>query len=167
MVNQLVEMICHLTGSEAEDHNLPPGLISSSLIEASDYTIYPCYLAAFKAGDSQLFQGQDETEHWAFFDTLCFEKAQHEPASMMVNKGNKVIGFSFVIPYGDRNRHISCMCVHPDYQRRGLGTYMIQHAKREAFSRGQKTISLWTETMMGAYKLYVRNGFKSVRVLSD
>jgi len=78
----------------------------------------------------------------------------------MILNDEKIAGFTFLVPYGEINRHISCMCVHPSFQRQGLGAYMLNHAQRETATCGYQSITLWTEAAMGAYQLYIQHGFK-------
>jgi ribosomal protein S18 acetylase RimI-like enzyme len=52
------------------------------------------------------------------------------------------------------------MCVHPDYQRQGLGTFMLRYAMREAVTKGMESITLGTEASMVAFKFYLSQGFE-------
>jgi ribosomal protein S18 acetylase RimI-like enzyme len=63
-------------------------------------------------------------------------------------------------PYGEGNCHISCMCVHPDFQRKGLGKLLLRLIMNEAAQGGHKTITLGTNTNMAAFRLYQQHGFK-------
>jgi ribosomal protein S18 acetylase RimI-like enzyme len=51
------------------------------------------------------------------------------------------------------------MVVHPDHQRQGLGSFMVQFAKQEVAAQGHQSITLGTETSMGAFQLYRKYGF--------
>jgi ribosomal protein S18 acetylase RimI-like enzyme len=155
-------MIYDLTEQAQIEGNLPEGFESKSLEDAKEDELYSCYYAAFLADDSQLFLEQSETERREFFDTLGFAQACNEPGSSMVLKDDQTVGFTYVVPYGETNCHISCMCVHPNCQRQGLGSFMLYFAKREAASQGYKTITIWTEPDMGAFQLYCKNGFKTM-----
>ena len=157
---KLVEMRCDLTARSQKEVTLPDGYTAKTLDDISEDDLYPCYLAAFEAGDSELFPQQSVGERREFYETLAFEQARKEPGSSLILKGGHIAGFTFLVPYGETNRHISCMCVHPRFQRRGLGAYMLHHAQCEAVAQGHQSITLWTEVAMGAYQLYTRYGFK-------
>jgi ribosomal protein S18 acetylase RimI-like enzyme len=156
---KLVEMICGLSDQTQNDIELPAGFNVNALIHVQEDELYPCYLAAFRAGDSKLFFKQGQTKQREFFETLAFDQARNEPGSLVIMKEDQIIGFTYLVPYGETNRHISCMCVHPDFQRQGLGSFMLEYAKNEAYSQGYRSITLWTEAAMGAFELYRKHGF--------
>jgi ribosomal protein S18 acetylase RimI-like enzyme len=161
---KIVEMVCNLATEPADQYRkeiaLPEGFTTRSLKKVSEDDLYPCYLAAFQAGDSQLFLKQSEIEQREFYETLAFDQARTEPGTSMILQGDRIVGFTYVVPYGESNRHISCMCVHPDCQRQGLGSFMLNYAKKEAALGGYQTITLWTEMDMGAFELYRKHGFE-------
>ena len=157
---KLVEMMCHLAEQPQQEIILPAGFEIKSLADINQDDLYPCYCAAFQAGDSQLFIDQSQVERREFFDTLGFDQARNEPGSSMILKDNQIVGFTYVIPYGKANCHISCMCVHPNFQRQGLGSLMLNHVKARGTSQGYQTITLWTERTMGAFQLYDQHSFK-------
>ena len=70
-----VEMVCRLSRQSLVDIIVPPGLIIKPLHEAEVEALYPCYTAAFSAGDAQFFFAQSEAERRDFFDTLGREAA--------------------------------------------------------------------------------------------
>jgi ribosomal protein S18 acetylase RimI-like enzyme len=157
---KIVEMTCKLCGQPVKAIECPTGFTARSLEYYSEDDLYSCYLAAFQAGDSKFFKQQCKKEQREFYETLAFEQARNEPGSSMILKGEQIVGFTFAIPYGEGNCHISCMCVHPSFQRQGLGTYMLSHAQMAATAAGCQTMTLWTEAAMGAYQLYIQHGFK-------
>jgi ribosomal protein S18 acetylase RimI-like enzyme len=161
MLNNLyIAMIC-LLGDQADcTASLPPGYEVRPLTEAHEADLYQCYYAAFQNGDAQFFFHQPEDKRRYYFDSLCLEDARVEPGSLIICKNEAVVGFTFVLPYGETNRHISCMCVHPDHQRQGLGEFMLHHALQAVGTQGYKSITLGTERSMGAFQLYRKYGFK-------
>ena len=160
MENKYVEMICILADQLIVKVQLPEGIDLHGLEGVDEEALYRCYYQAFEAGDAPFFFQQNEAERRAFFDTLCFEDARREPGSAALFDGDQLVGFSYIIPYGDDNRHISCMAVHPDYQGRGLGDYLVLHAIAVAESEGHRTITLGTDTNMKAFHLYRKHGFQ-------
>jgi len=157
---KIVEMFCYLINQPQKEIVCPTGFTARSLKNAREEDLYPCYLAAFQAGDSQLFMQQSEVEQHEFYETLAFDQAQNEPGSSMMLKECQIVGFTYVVPYGETNQHISCMCVHPTCQRQGIGSYMLNHLKAKAALQGYQSITLWTEVNMGAFELYCKHGFK-------
>lgn len=154
-----VEMACDLSQLAGLNVVVPPDLIVRPLAEAGVEEIYRCYVAAFSVGDAQFFYSQNETEKRAFFDTLGRERALPEAASHILRQGSRLVGFAYVLPYGEGNCHISCMCVHPDFQGQGLGKLSLQIIQKRAAAQGYKTITLGTETEMRAFQLYRKYGF--------
>ena len=157
-----VEMICHLAQQSLPDMAVPPELTVKPLRKAHVDTLYQCYTAAFSAGDAQFFFEQSEPERRDFFDTLGREAALNEATSLILLQDEHLIGFSYVLPYGAGNCHISCMCITPDWQGEGLGKFLLHLIMREAIEAGYQTITLGTETEMRAFQLYHKHGFEIV-----
>lgn len=157
--HQYVEMICRLADQPKLENTILKGFEVKSLKSASEVGLYECYYAAFQAGDAQFFFDQSEMERREFFGTLCLEDAKEEHASVLIAKSEIIVGFTYAIPYGDSNLHISCMVVHPDYQYQGLGKFMVRYAIEKAAAQGCRSITLGTDTNMGAFQLYHKHGF--------
>jgi len=160
MKTKIVEMTCTLAEHTRREIVCPAGFTAKSLENSREDDLYPCYLAAFQGGDSKLFMQQREGEQREFYETLAFEQARNDSCSSMILKDEQIVGFTYVLPYGEKNQHISCMCVHPSFQRQGLGAYMLNHAQSAAALQGLQSMTLWTEVEMGAYQLYIKHGFK-------
>jgi ribosomal protein S18 acetylase RimI-like enzyme len=157
---EYVEMICHLAGWADQDISVPPALEIRPLRDAPVEQLYRCYHQAFSAGDASFFFQQDEREKREFFDTLGLEEAVGEKASLFFAQNRRMVGFSFVLPYGEGNCHISCMCIHPDFMSQGLGKSLLQLIKKRALQQGYKTITLGTDVNMRAFQLYRKHGFE-------
>jgi ribosomal protein S18 acetylase RimI-like enzyme len=87
--------------------------------------------------------------------------AREEPASSVLLSGEKVVGFTYVLPHGEGNNHISCMCVHPGCQGIGLGKLMLRNAITRSLERGTRTMTLGTEREMRAYNLYKKTRLRA------
>ena len=155
-----VEMKCNLSANIVTDISIPEGIKSESLENADENELYACYEQAFQGGDAKFFFTQSDAERRDYFDTLGLEEARGHAASSVLVKDGQLIGFTYVLPYGEKNCHISCMCVHPDYQGLGLGKAMLHTAMRNAQTQGMQSMTLGTETKMRAYHLYRKNGFE-------
>jgi ribosomal protein S18 acetylase RimI-like enzyme len=158
-----VEMIYRLGEGLEMEFALPEGYERRTLDGVREDDLYPCYCVAFQAGDARFFFDQNEEERRDYFDTLCLDEARGEPGSSLVFKDGDIAGFTYVLPYGETNRHISCMCVHPDHQRRGLGRFMLVFAMQEVAAQGHKSITLGTDTDMAAFHFYRKYGFKIMK----
>lgn len=157
---EYVGMVCRLGGVRIPAANLPEALRMAPLGSVTPEALYACYTAAFGAGDARFFFDQSEEERRDYFDTLGLEEAREEAASLALLCGRELVGFTYVLPYGEGNRHISCMCVLPEEQGQGLGRAMLGEVMRRAAAGGVRSLSLGTDTRMRAYELYRRNGFE-------
>ncbi len=166
MEEKYVEMVCHLSRQSIVAARTPQGLQVRHVGQVNEGDLYPCYYESFQAGDAQFFFEQSEEQRREYFDTLGLEAALKEPASLALIQGQRLVGFVYVLPYGEGNLHVSCMCVHPDLQRRGLGELLLHLAMGQAVQEGYRTMSLGTSTSMGAFQLYHKNGFEITRSLS-
>ena len=155
-----VDMVCSLREQELTPENPPPGVEIAPLAEADQEALYDCYIAAFAAGDALFFFDQGETERRTFFAALGLDEAREETASLCLYLREQLIGFTYVLPYGEGNRHISCMCVHPDWQDQGLGKLMLRQVLQQVAAQGLETLTLGTETGMRAFHLYRDHGFQ-------
>jgi ribosomal protein S18 acetylase RimI-like enzyme len=160
--SKYVEMICRLAERPQVEIVLPQGFQVASLKDADEDALYRCYYAALEAGDARFFHHQSKAERREYFDTLRLEEARNESGSSVILKDGDIVGFTYVIPYGKGNCHISCMCVHPDHWRQGLGTFMLLHAMKNVAAQGYRSITLGTGTTMGAFQLYRRYGFEAI-----
>jgi ribosomal-protein-alanine N-acetyltransferase len=61
--------------------------------------------------------------------------------------------------------HLLNICVHPDYQRRGLGRGMVEHLLEVAHGKGARVALLEVRmSNQAAYRLYTQLGFDEVGV---
>ena len=156
-----MEMKCCLEEQRPRDGFLDPNLVLLPLSEVSLEDLYLCYQETFRAGDAQFFHLQDESERYRYFrEELGFPLVLDNPASFALVLERELIGFSLVMPYLEENYHISCMCLLPAYQGRGLGKQMLDQIKSIALEQGIKTLTLGTEPEMKAFQLYRKAGFK-------
>ncbi len=151
-------MICDLTAVTPQVA-VPGEVDVRPLADADVDDLYAVYVRAFAAGDADFFFTQSEAERREYFDTLGREAALGDVASHVLYADGNPIGFTYVLPYGTGNRHVSCMAVLPDHQGKGLGRLMLAIAQERAAADGARTMTLGTETGMRAHDLYSRNGF--------
>lgn len=156
-----VEMKCNLKGHGVGESDLDSGLRLEPVIDVSPESLYACYIETFEAGDAKFFQLMDEEERRRYYqEELGFPVVLDNPASFAFLMEEELIGFSLVMPYLEKNYHISCMCILPAYQGRGLGAQMLNRIKSIALMNGIETLTLGTEPDMKAFQLYHKGGFE-------
>ncbi|MHA2268083.1 MAG: GNAT family N-acetyltransferase, partial [Promethearchaeota archaeon] len=94
-----------------------------------------------------------------YFHTLFEPDILNQEASIVIIKDDQLIGFSYVLEFEENSRHISCMCIHPDFQGKGLGKLLLYKMIDVISKQGAKYITLGTEIDMRAFHLYKNNGF--------
>lgn len=155
-----VEMICPVEATLPAPLALPEGYQLEPLGSTTKDALYPIYDAAFLHGEARFFFLQDDLTRRDYFDNLGWEEVGSLSASHVIRCGEEPVAFSLVLPFSMRSYHISCMCVHPDHQRRRLGEAMLVHILRTASAEEIPLISLGTEPEMRACCLYKKYGFE-------
>lgn len=155
-----VEMVCNLDQNTYDDSIQVKDMVIEPINNTELHILFECYTQAFGSGDAEFFKHQNKEEQKRFFEEkLGFPDVLNNPASFTYKINDKVIGFALVLPYLENNYHISCMCILPEYQNRGLGKAMLNRIKNIAQDNGCKSLTLGTETEMKAYHLYKNHGF--------
>ncbi len=155
-------MKCDLTKQKITQTMTPKGFKIRQLNNGNREDIYKCYYEAFNAGQSPFFFQQNEEERWDYFNSLLDLRTLKEDTSLALFKGSELIGFTFVIPiFGSLNRHLNCICIHPDYRKRGLAKLLLTHTMKKVVQQGNKTMTLYTDVFnTRGLDLYQKNGFK-------
>ncbi|MHA1453564.1 MAG: GNAT family N-acetyltransferase, partial [Promethearchaeota archaeon] len=128
----------------------------------SDEKLYEIYLQAFENGNAQFFKYQSEDEKKGYFKELYLKENADTDLSVAIFSDDKLVGFSYVLEFESGIKHISCMCVHPDYQGKGVGSSLMNYITKVSKEKGAHTINLGTEPKMMAYQLYTNHGFTDV-----
>jgi ribosomal protein S18 acetylase RimI-like enzyme len=118
------------------------------------------WVSVVLAGDARFFFDQGKAERREYFDTLGYPEAVNEPASIILCYDGRLVGFVYVMPHGDDNRHVSCMCVLPQFQGQELGRLLLYEVMNRVARKGHKSITLGTIPEMRVYDLYIKNGFQ-------
>ncbi|MFX0065124.1 MAG: GNAT family N-acetyltransferase [Candidatus Hermodarchaeota archaeon] len=155
-----VFMTCNLVKHAITDVMIPSGFEIKQIRAVSKNALYQCYYDAFKTGDAQFFFYQTEKERREFFNKLTSSDALNDVNSLVLMKDQQLIGFVYTIPYGEKKRNISCMCIHPDFWGRKLGKFLLLLVMKRAALQGHRIMTLGTEPDMRAFQLYRKNGFK-------
>ena len=78
--------------------------------------------------------------------------------------GSEIVGYGGVLSYGDE-AHVTTIAVHPDQQRRKIGTRLLYELVERAREMKAVAVSLEVRvTNMGAQRLYGQFGFRPVGV---
>lgn len=79
----------------------------------------------------------------------------------------RIVGYS-IIMFGGSESHVLNLCVHPDYQRRGIGRVMLEHLTQTARDSGADTILLEVRTSnIIAMQLYLAADFHELGVRAN
>ena len=155
-----VDMQLDLSKSELVSKKSQPNFLLTSIEECSMDDLYSCYYSAFTEEKLWYFMEQNEEEKRAYFDELASMDLETK-SSLVLKKNQKIVGFTFVIPYGENtNRHLTCICIHPDFGRRGLGRFLLNETQKRVAQQGCETMTLYTDYGIRAYDLYVKNGWE-------
>ncbi len=154
------DMIREITN--AKSPLLPDKYLIKKVDNVSDADLYNCYIKAFENGGAQFFKYQSEDEKKEYFKDLYIEENADTTLSVAIFEENILIGFSYVLEFEPGVKHISCMCVIPEYQGTGVGDYLMNYIIKNSIENGAKAIALGTEPSMVAYNLYKKHGFKDI-----
>jgi GNAT superfamily N-acetyltransferase len=143
-----------------ETHELSPNYTFEE-ISISKEDLFPIFLECFETGDAQFYHSLSEEDKITFFnEQLGFPECITHPASQLVYYDNQLIGFALCMDYLRNNIHISCMCVLPDFQKKGIGKLILEHIESWCKLHNISSITLGTEKEMNAFKLYSNFGFR-------
>ncbi len=79
----------------------------------------------------------------------------------IVEQSNNVRGCLAVVKDNETTAQLRWFLVHPDLQRRGIGTKLIQEAIQFTKENGYSSLFLWTVSILeAANKLYTSMGFR-------
>lgn len=158
-----VEMICELSPTEQSGNLTVDHITVGPIRNIEPESLYGIYIDSFLTGDARFFALQNEEERSRYYqEELGFPEVLDNPASFAVTSNGGVVGFTLVLASSDRNYHISCMCLLPEYRCQGIGKAMLQQIKDIALENGCRTLTLGTEPEMKAYQLYLDNGFRVI-----
>ncbi len=167
-VGKLDEFV-YMTCETAVSHPIAPNFLNDNFeirtfnIQDKD-NLYDCFYRAFRDGKDRSFLEKTESERQSMFDSY-FDDPEYlnEEASLILSKNRQIIGFSIFKsrPHvGDE--HLAVLCIHPDYQRKRLGSQLLSLAMSKIAQQGNKLMSLGVDLdNAAAYKLYKKLGFKT------
>ncbi|MFX0014332.1 MAG: GNAT family N-acetyltransferase [Promethearchaeota archaeon] len=161
--DEVIYMFRNLSENDNTGISTPEAFETKSISEINDDELYLCYHEAFTKSKNRIFQDQTESERRDyFFDYYSKSKPFIKEASLVLKKLKKraIIGVTVVRPRGG-DAHLSLLAIHPDYQRRGLGKFLLKLVIKRVFKQGFKSISLGVDIENPAIILYQKVGFVS------
>jgi ribosomal protein S18 acetylase RimI-like enzyme len=78
-----------------------------------------------------------------------------------------ILAFVIIQPYGTFRGYIQTLCVHPDFQRKGLGKILLGYCETEIGRYSPNIFICVTEFNTGAHELYRKSGFEPVGELKN
>ncbi len=154
-----VDMKRSLTDSELPSSECPEGYQLVRTSKFDNDTLYSCYHDALAKEGLALFVQQSEEERRAYFDDLASMELDSK-TSLAIEREGQLIGFTFVIPYGEENQHLNCVCVRPEFGGKGLGRFLLNAVESVAQKQGSKTMTLYTDQGIRAFDLYIKSGWE-------
>jgi ribosomal protein S18 acetylase RimI-like enzyme len=132
-------------------------------ISAKD-ALFECFYQAFLLGNDRSFLGRNEIQRQSMFDGYFDDRENiNTAASLVLLKNQHVIGFTIfqTRPHvGDE--HLALICIHPAYQGKKLGQYLLELSMVKVFAQEHQLISLGVDLEnRAAYQLYQKIGFKN------
>jgi len=163
----LKEEIAYMNRPLSESDNaeipLPETFETKSILEISDSELYRCYYEAFIQGQDRMFQDQTENERLEYFhDYYSKSKPLIKEASLVLKKteGGEILGVTLLRPRG-KDAHLALLAIHPNYQGRKLGGFLLRLVLRKVFQQGFNTISLGVDIENPAIRIYQKFGFRT------
>ncbi|MFW9923252.1 MAG: GNAT family N-acetyltransferase [Candidatus Thorarchaeota archaeon] len=128
-------------------------MVAANPIGHSDSYIYPEMRSS--KWSEQIFSGFSNNFHALDLDL-----------NQQVSYNNKIVGISFVFANNPETSFIAEICIHPEYQGKGLGKALMKKIIQESSRKGFKQLGLAvTVDNSGAYSLYQKLGFQTTKDL--
>jgi ribosomal protein S18 acetylase RimI-like enzyme len=96
------------------------------------------------------------------------EKLTRREQVWVAEVGTRGVGFMIVSPNNDGSLEVDWLDVHPDFQRIGIGTLLVEKAAKIAKAKKMKALSVHTwETNQKMLDLSAKNGFQVFERIKD
>lgn len=129
------------------------------LNEVDREQLFSCLYETLKERKTFFFYDHSKEEcREYFFNNFCKMDSMLEETSIALLKEQKVIGFSYVLPFGEDFLFLDWLGIHPTYRRQGLGTFLLRYIMNNAQERGIKSMGLSCELdNIAAINMYEKN----------
>jgi ribosomal protein S18 acetylase RimI-like enzyme len=140
---------------------LPHGFRTVQIREVDEEQLYECHYKAFENGDAQYFFQMTDQERREDFRRIHSTLARKDSASLALIHGQQVVGYTLVLPEANESV-LDSMGIHPAFQRRGLGEFLLLESMKQAVRAGRKSMSLICDIQNErASRLYEKVGFRT------
>jgi len=96
------------------------------------------------------------------------EKLTRREQVWVAEVGTRGVGFMIVSPNKDSSLEVDWLDVHPDFQRTGIGTLLVEKAAKIAKAKKMKALSVHTwETNQKMLDFSAKNGFRVLERIKD
>jgi ribosomal protein S18 acetylase RimI-like enzyme len=149
---------------EIPDVEFPRGYSVVQIKDVPNEEIWPCYYETFMSSGDGRFLDQNDTQRKENFEKF-FDKSRprSEEASILVRKGQRIIGYNQVI-ITEEGGFFNGIGIHPDFRRKGLGKMMILTSMKRAAENGVSKLILEVDIENKvAIDLYEKVGFKQTK----
>jgi ribosomal protein S18 acetylase RimI-like enzyme len=152
-----------LTPKEFTEHDvvLPPGYWYVPMVDADEEALYDCYSQAFAESGVRSYHNMTEEERRAEYEYYFREAAVNEKASLVVLRGDEIVGFSLVHSR-QKEAHLADIGIVPAHRGRGLGRRMLMHSLMNAAGEYDNVTLAVDVDNTSAYDLYSDLGFDVV-----
>ena len=127
--------------------------------------LFTNYAACIAQGEIELVARQSDAEKREYFDSLAEETLAH-PGSLALMIDERLIGFALAAATSDITAHLAWIGILPQYRGQGLGMRLLCELIEACHQAQTETITLYTDTSVGAQTLYHKLGFAPAGALT-
>jgi len=120
--------------------------------------LYENFAACVAHGEIEFMSKLSEHDRRKYFDSLAEDTLNH-PGSLALTEGDRLIGFTLAATASETIAHLAWVGVLPDHRSKGLGRQLLCRVMEICRESRIVTMSLYTDTDVGAQTLYHDLGF--------
>ena len=160
IIQRVRQMVCDLPEA-IPSAEVPHGFEIVQIRGVDEEQLYECHYKAFEIGDAQYFFQMDDRERREDFWRIYNTPARTDDASLALIHNQQVVGYTLVLPEGNGSV-LDSMGIHPAFQRRGLGEFLLLESMKQAVREQGKCMSLICDIQNErASRLYEKVGFRT------
>ncbi len=168
IIDEIIFMTRDLPENEVKEEEsnsqlaLPARIETILVKDTSEDDLCSCFYESFKtSGDRNVFSLSEEEKKEYFHSYYNRTDEMIDDASIVLVKGTKIIGFTFVRPtHGEHNGHLYGIGVLPEFRGIQLGSHLLNYVITTLKKLGYKTVSLAVDIANeAAVKLYEKHEF--------
>ena len=155
-------MFINPTDIRIEEVGIPEGFKLRALLDVDNDKLFHCYHESFTTGQATWIYDMNEEQRRQEFEKL-FDRSQHinGPASLIVEKKGKIVGFALVISRSSEEEHLESIGVHSSVRGKGLGKLLLSRIIQILCDQNADRLTLGVDPVnLPAVNLYEIIGFK-------